>query len=214
MGYRFPMYPQESPADQARVHMARKDAIEAELDAQFSILRANSSTMESPLLDASGFPRADIDVWAVRVARVRVIELRNDLKATMDAIYAALQNVYDPNTIQGTSESQDQSAKTDAPSDRRLPFAKVNAVAPGSPAASAGLLREDLIVAFGPLKRDSFTGSSLQPLAELVAEHENRQLAVDVLRGSNNLVSLRFTPRSGWGGRGLLGCHIVPYIPT
>lgn len=60
--------------------MSRKEAAEADISAQFSVLCANESTMDTPLVDAEGFPRSDIDVWAVRHARVKIIELKNDLK--------------------------------------------------------------------------------------------------------------------------------------
>ena len=123
-------------ADQVRSLMARKDAIEAEMEAQFSILQSNSVNMDTPLVDSEGFPRADIDVWAVRHARVRIIELRNDHKALMDKIMLALQEVYDPG-----QQSQDASAANSEAangSDIALqPFARVDGVAPGSPAASA-----------------------------------------------------------------------------
>ncbi|KAG9315719.1 hypothetical protein JVU11DRAFT_3366 [Chiua virens] len=49
------------------------------------------------------------------------------------------------------------------------PFAKVDGIAPGSPAAQAGLRREDLIVKFGLLTSASFSSSSLEPLADLVS---------------------------------------------
>ena len=49
-----------SPRDQARQLMSRKEGIEAELDAQVSVLRANNSTLESPLVDNEGFPRDDL----------------------------------------------------------------------------------------------------------------------------------------------------------
>jgi 26S proteasome non-ATPase regulatory subunit 9 len=49
-----------SPKEQARTLMARKDGIEAELDAQLTILRANNSTLQSPLVDNQGFPRDDL----------------------------------------------------------------------------------------------------------------------------------------------------------
>lgn len=40
--------------------MTQKENIEAELDAQVSILKANNSTLHSSLVDKEGFPRADI----------------------------------------------------------------------------------------------------------------------------------------------------------
>ncbi|OBZ71324.1 putative 26S proteasome non-ATPase regulatory subunit 9 [Grifola frondosa] len=207
MGFSIP--PRNTPAEHVRTLMTRKDAIEAEMDAQLSILTANSSTMDTPLLDPEGFPRADIDVWAVRVARVRIIELRNDLKALMDSIMEALQIVYDPAAVPPPEPAQAEAPSTD----RSQPFAKVSGVAPQSPAAAAGLRRDDLVVAFGHLTKSSFESSSLQPLVEFVTTQENRIVVVEVLRAEET-VRLEFTPRSGWGGRGLLGCHIVPYSPS
>ncbi|GJE98269.1 26S proteasome regulatory subunit [Phanerochaete sordida] len=202
MGMQLPA--RESPAEQVRALMSRKDAIEAEIDAQASILRTNNVTMQSPLVDAEGFPRDDIDVWQVRHARVRIIELRNDLRDVMDSIANALQGVYDPKL------AAEKEQEVSSPS-RLLPFAKVNGVAPNSPAATAGLLREDLILSFGSLTKASFSSNTLGPLATFVASQENKQVPVKVLRASDEIVTLTFVPKSGWGGRGLLGCHIVPH---
>src|ERR1700732_1095612 len=49
-----------SPREQARALMTRKQSIEADLDAQVSILRANNATLQSPLVDSEGFPRDDL----------------------------------------------------------------------------------------------------------------------------------------------------------
>lgn len=129
----FPLPPRNTPADQVRALMSRKDAIEAELEAQSSILKANSSTLNSPLLDSEGFPRADIDIWAVRHARVRIIELRNDLTALMDSIAIALQAVY---AVEPRAESEEPTPPATTETSPG-PFAKVNGVSPGSPAAAA-----------------------------------------------------------------------------
>jgi len=190
-----------TPVAHTRTLIARKEAIEAELEGQIGILKANNSTLHSRLVDNEGFPRADLDIYAVRHARVRVIELRNDLSAVMDQIAKALGTVYAP--ASGTDSEPEQ--KLDV-------FAKVNAIAPGSPAASAGLQRDDLIEKFGPLTASSFaTPSSLQPLADLVAANENRPITIRILRGSGQPIFLTLTPTQGWGGRGMLGCHIVPH---
>ena len=68
----------EEVEEHARALMSQKDVIEAELDSQFAILRANSATMQTRLVDAEGFPRADLDIYAIRHARVRIIELNNE----------------------------------------------------------------------------------------------------------------------------------------
>ncbi|KAF7365198.1 hypothetical protein MVEN_00391400 [Mycena venus] len=192
-----------SPADTARALMLQKDNIESQIQLQAGILAVNNgSTMDSPLVDSEGFPRADIDIYAVRNARIRIIELRNDLAAVMNSLSLALQSVYDPalappDTPQSSTESK--------------PFAKVDGVSPGSPAAEAGLQRDDLVVKFGTLTQQSFSSSSLKPLVDVVAAHENRSIPLKVLR-SDQFVFLSLTPKA-WGGRGLLGCHIVPYSP-
>ncbi|PPQ65401.1 hypothetical protein CVT26_000026 [Gymnopilus dilepis] len=201
----------ESPMEQARALMAQKDNIEAELESHFSILKANNVTMQTPLVDREGFPRADIDIFAVRGSRVRIIELRNDLKAVMDAIGKALEGIYDPALAAQTTAAQSGAAASQSETPR--PFAKVDGVAPGSPAAEAALQRGDLVVKFGRLDSTAFKSSSLQPLADLVAENENRAIAIRVIRAEETVL-LTLTPRKNWGGRGMLGCHIVPYTPS
>lgn len=131
----------ESPREHARALVHLKDGIEAEINIQLSILRANNCDMTTPLVDPEGFPRADLDIYAIRSARARIVGLRNDLKYTMDEIEKALQKVYDPSLA---PPSTPPSAPADAPStpsthreESLSPFAKVDGVAPDSPAAHA-----------------------------------------------------------------------------
>jgi len=209
MGLQLPS--PNSPREKTLALMARKDAIQTELDAQFSILQANQCKMNTPLIDAEGFPRADIDVWEVRHARVKIIMLRNDMEAVMNDIAKALEGVYEPSAPSepGAAASAPEPASKPA----LQPFARVDGIAPSSPASDAGLKREDLLLKFGALTADSFTSNTLAPLAELVSSYENRPLAVTILRDTETMY-LTFTPRKGWGGRGMLGCHLVPYAPS
>lgn len=124
-----------TPTDDCPVHnidalMASKSSIEDEIESQATILRINNSTLDSPLTDGDGFPRADVDVWAVRHARVKIIRLRNDLSSLMDNIAIALGRVH---------ASQTARAGTDVETSLHslLPFAKVDAVAPNGPAQLA-----------------------------------------------------------------------------
>jgi len=156
-------------AEQARALMQKKAIIEGEIEVQITILKANNCDMRSLLVDMEGFPRADIDIYAVRGARVRIIELRNDLASVIDSIAKALQGVYDPSL----GETASPEAK---PSTVLKPFAKVDGVAPSSPAMDAGLRQGDLIVKFGQLDGSSFTSTSMQSLADLVAASEDVSL--------------------------------------
>lgn len=90
------------------------------------------------------------------------------------------------------------------------PFARVNAVAPHSPAQAAGLLEHDLILRFGNITLDSPNGFA--ELARAVPQAAGEGQAIDILvqRGHNTSVqTLQLVPRP-WEGRGLIGCHIVP----
>jgi len=120
----------QGPADDLNTLIALKSSIEDEIGSQAAILRANNATLNSPLTDEDGFPRADIDVWAVRHARVMIIRLRNDLSSLLDKIAIALECLHASQSAGVTTDRE-----THLPS--LLPFAKVDAVAPHSPAQLA-----------------------------------------------------------------------------
>ena len=129
----FMLAARERPADTFQTLSARKSAIEAEIEAQHDILKANNADFNTPLVDSEGFPRADLDVWAVRTARVRIIELRNDYKAVLDDLSKTLQTIYaKPEEGEGSGSTSEGMMV-----DEDIPFAKVDGVSPGSPAALA-----------------------------------------------------------------------------
>jgi 26S proteasome non-ATPase regulatory subunit 9 len=150
MGFMLPS--SDGPAEKARALIARRAALEAELHEQVSILRANGVDGRSPLVDADGFPRADIDIWAVRHARVRALELRNDLAALTNEIGTALCVVYDP----AARAKDDEDARKKVTEDDA--FARVDGVTSGSPAARA--VREHASLKFIHLVIASRAGSS------------------------------------------------------
>lgn len=112
------------------------------------------------------------------------------------------------------------------------PFAKINTVADNSPAAAAGLEPGDLVRNFGYVNFQNHDG--LKKVAECVQGNEGvrawprprnrnnkrmltkhqQNILVKVLRSSGGSgpreLRLTLTPRRNWGGRGTLGCHILP----
>ena len=95
------------------------------------------------------------------------------------------------------------------------PFATIDAVAPLGPAEEAGLKAGDLIVEFGDIHHDNHqTLTALMPVVTSAADAQ-KEIAITVLRSTNTnsiaeVVQLALVPKP-WPGRGLLGCHIVPY---
>lgn len=123
--------------------ISQKEGLQAELQSQYDILKSHDSTMSTPLVDAEGFPRADIDIWAVRHARVRVIELQNDITAIVEKIKGALEEAAAEDTSSTaaptTNGVRDVNGITNGVSGEyeSRPFGKVNGVAPASPASAA-----------------------------------------------------------------------------
>lgn len=119
-----------------------------------------------------------------------------------------------------SSENKDNDVQNKSTSNKAppIPFAIVNEVANNSPASSAGLKEGDLIVKFGTATYANHR--QLKAIAELVplAAADNQGIPLVILRrkdrnGSVDQVpiSLKILPRP-WSGRGLIGCHILPYV--
>ncbi|KAF9137635.1 hypothetical protein BGX30_010028 [Mortierella sp. GBA39] len=214
----------------AQALMKQKDELEAEIRSQQDDLQSQKVGMHDQLVDSNGFPRSDIDLVVVRTARSNIIRLKNDLKALMQQIEEALHAVHaealeekqkqeaekkKEQELAGAASVESSSAGSatvtdEAAVERSLPpFALVNAVAPDSPAHQAGLVQGDRIVVFGTVNTN--TPSTLRTLSAHVQSRENSPIVVKIQRGeSTELVSLILVPKQDWGGRGLLGCHIVP----
>jgi len=195
--------------------ISRKDNLEAELKALGAVLDTHGVTMQSSLTTFDGYPRSDIDVAQVRVTRARIINLRNDWKEVMARIEKGLHEhhakiqaqpqVEEP--AQQPTQPATQSQAQPQPEVPATPFARVNSVEHGSPAHEAGLKTGDLIRRFGAA--DWTNHERLRKVGEEVQRNLGRPILVKLLRGDRD-VEVRVTPRNGWGGRGSLGCHVVP----
>jgi 26S proteasome non-ATPase regulatory subunit 9 len=200
---------------EAKELIEKKDKIEEELRELEDQLVTAGIGMEEPLVDNSGFPRSEIDVHSVRTSRNLIIRLRNDHKAVMVDIENILHRIHEAkreeqettdNSATMTTETlreDEDTAMTELP----VAFAIVNAVAPDSPAYLAGLRRNDSILKFGHLNISNH--QRLQALNVLISQSENQQVPITLLR-DGNVIEVVVTPKSGWGGRGTLGCHLLP----
>ena len=136
--------------------------------------------MNTSLLTFDGFPRSDIDVAQIRTTRARIIRLKNDHKALMKKLEVAVEERFAAGKTEEVSngthrrapevQSADASATTST-SVMEPPFAKVNTVAPRSPAALAGLIPGDRVTRFGSA---NFTNHErLSRVAQVVQQNEN-----------------------------------------
>lgn len=174
--------------------------------------------MTTSLTTIDGFPRSDIDVAQIRTTRARIIRLKNDHKTIMAKVEMAVHEHFAAGkSVEGASASASSQAPgvqpaAGAPS-LEPPFARVNSVAPNSPAETAGLKAGDKVTKFGEVNYTNH--ERLGKVAQVVQQNENRPIIVKVLRetsasAASRPLELRLTPRRDWGGRGTLGCHLVP----
>ncbi|WWC94269.1 hypothetical protein V866_001110 [Kwoniella sp. B9012] len=209
------------PREYARALMQRKDDIEKEIEALKDVLNSHGVTQQTQLIDNEGYPRGDIDIYAIRHARSSLVRLQNDRQTVSDLLATALQDAFSrptasnsSNIPNGTSHGpQTQSTSNQVNGNSfasqwpEKPIARVNTVAPQSPASQAGLQPDDLIHDFAGVTHTSQGG--IQAIGVVVSRSEGVSLKLLVVRGDQR-VTLHLTPRNGWGGRGSLGCHILP----
>ncbi|KAL2534816.1 26S proteasome regulatory subunit [Abeliophyllum distichum] len=207
--------------------MEKRSGIEAEMNVIIERLcQPGGPGLFGNLLDSEGFPRADIDIPAVRADRQRLSELRNDHKDITEKIDQKIEVLHsarlapitesdkDPglnaqervvnlgtsssfgNPVGGGNNSMDVDVVVSRP------FATVDEITDRSPAAEDGLQLGDQIVKFGNVEVGE---NLLQRLAAEAQINQGRAISLVVMR-QGALINLTVTPRY-WSGRGLLGCH-------
>ena len=162
----------------------------------------------------------------VRTTRARIIRLKNDHKALLSKMEQALHEYHAEHrsTLSTASSNRNNPTATPSPSSgstnatdttlTETPFAKINTVAPGSPAEEAGLKPGDRVRRFGDV--NWMNHENLRRVANVVQRHQGRRVEVKVVRdindgmGQSRELSLGLIPRVNWGGRGSLGCHLLP----
>ncbi|XP_022806550.1 26S proteasome non-ATPase regulatory subunit 9-like isoform X3 [Stylophora pistillata] len=162
--------------------------------------------MNEKLIDEENYPRSDIDVYTVRVARNRIICLQNDHKALMKEIEEGIHEVHAQAREQRDKKETQQDQEMEDISTKLKAFLRVDSVADGSPSSQAGLKVGDYILKFGSINAGNF--HSLVDIASVVQHSKGRPMSVTVKRGEKSQI-ISLTPNI-WSGQGLLGCHIVP----
>ncbi|OXB71074.1 UNVERIFIED_CONTAM: hypothetical protein H355_005277 [Colinus virginianus] len=121
--------------------------------------RSGMPGLHSKLVDEEGFPRADIDIYAVRGARHRIECLKTDYREVRTQIEKNLQNLHARGAVPvkratptSTGRLQEEEAVKRALREcPYAPFATVEELHERSPAATGGLRLGDLVLRMGPL---------------------------------------------------------------
>ncbi|RLV85518.1 putative 26S proteasome regulatory subunit p27 [Meyerozyma sp. JA9] len=200
---KFPSYSGDFNALNYRQLAAVKSDIETQLSALFDMLTNNfAADMSTPLVTEDGFPRNDIDVVSIRLVRVRIVMLKNDLKAVLELLEEKLQQQFS-----GPTQSAPAPVAAPVPVEQLVPFAVVTEMADESPAKKAGLQLHDKIVYFDDI--NAANHNRLQAIAGHLRSRQDQEVQVLVLREGEK-VRLQLVPSDNWSGNGLLGCRLVP----
>ncbi|KAF3939878.1 hypothetical protein ABW19_dt0208636 [Dactylella cylindrospora] len=195
--------------------MTKKEVLEGEINALSAVLDSHGVNMQTPLTTFDGYPRDDIDVAQIRTTRARIIPLVNDMKALMSEIEKALHDHHAEQAATATPLASTSIAPpVTTPASNTIieaVFATVNTVFPSSPAEQAGLKVGDKVKRFGSV--GALNHDKLARVAVEVQQNEGRAITVLVSRPFGNDeqdLELSLTPRRDWGGRGMLGCQLLP----
>ncbi|ROT40144.1 hypothetical protein SODALDRAFT_332308 [Sodiomyces alkalinus F11] len=191
----------------------KKEVMETQMHTLSAVLDSHGVDMHTSLTSRDGFPRADIDVAQVRMTRAQVARLRNDHKALMSVLEERLHERF-ASTLTTADVPRTSVDLSPAAEQQRhgTPFATVNSVVPGSPAHVSGLRPGDQIIRINHVSHLNHNG--LREVADCVQQHEGQAMTVEISRSAHRdwrqHLRVSLTPTRHWGGRGLLGCHIIP----
>lgn len=199
----------------------KKSQIEEELAELNEVLKSeNNVGMNGNLVDSEGYPRADIDIYKVRLTRQRVNCLRNDYLEVMDQIHKHLEKAL-PSEAAVSRNTAALLARQESSSGRTAlkAFIKISTVEPGSPSYEAGVRPNDEILQLGPFTHEN-TSKSLGDLAEYVQKHQDKIILVRIARSAadqdqqqqqqqdaKQTMIIKLVPKK-WHGMGLLGCKL------
>nr|QSC88214.1 26S proteasome regulatory particle assembly chaperone 2 [Nilaparvata lugens] len=176
--------------------MGEKFKIEKDIRSFNEILQQNGVGMDDPLVDAEGYPRNDIDVYQVRLARNKIICLNNDLKDMIETIERGISKWHKEEADKALSPARVN----------YTPFLRVGSVSPGSPADIDGLRAGDLLLEIGTVNGTNY--STMADVGRVVEHSIEKALEVRVLRHGRS-VNLLLVPKP-WSGQGNLGCVFLP----
>ena len=144
--------------------------------------------METPLVDAEGFPRADLDIMSIRKARNSIAcafrdpklpdfiiicsfsGLTNDRKSLTEEIEKLLLELHEEERANAMdADNAPTHADSGVHRTTNRPFLKVESALYGSPAYDGGLVADDLVVQCGPIHGNNFEG--LDKLSATISEH-------------------------------------------
>lgn len=172
--------------------------------------------IDGSLIDKDGFPKAGLDLVAIRTARHELICTQNDHKNLMEVIEKKMTSYFEELSNSQPAEKEEEennnnkiNIREEKPADAlgeepnnnnkkdknkeslkeekiREPFAKIVSVAPGSPADEAGLKPDDAIICFNKFLCKGSSNNPLVTLSEIVKSKIGEEIPISLVRKNEN----------------------------
>ncbi|KAI4838913.1 26S proteasome non-ATPase regulatory subunit 9 [Plasmodium brasilianum] len=209
----------------------RREDIEREIKENMEFLEKPENKnigMDGKLIDSEGFPRNDIDIYRIRIARNKIICLRNDYIDINKKIEEYLHNIhnshpvirvernrnvqYDEQDINGNIINEPRISQDQIEEAKNNIFAMIDEIIENSPAHKAGLRVNDYIFEFGDVKRksekeDNKNVDIFKKITDYVKNNPSK-IEVKILREEKVFFYYIFPDKTANGL--YIGCHLTP----
>lgn len=155
--------------ESVRALIIKKDELEVQIRTiEEQLTSSGGPGVRGSLVDSQGFPRNDIDIFAIRRLRNELATLQTDYSELMHSIEIGMAAIFSGEVGPMISHKDVPMKSEQVPPKAPQVFAMVNSVAMSSPAHEAGLLHGDYIVRFGSATRENHRYDSDNYVAFLI----------------------------------------------
>ncbi|SPJ08603.1 proteasome regulatory protein, putative [Plasmodium sp. DRC-Itaito] len=215
----------------------KREDIENELKEHMDFLERPENKnvgMKGNLIDSEGFPRNDIDIYSIRVARNKIICLKNDYIDINKKLEEYIHKVHNTHPVIRVERkknmnndilntSQQIAKEEDIQNAKKNIFAIIDEVIENSPSHKSGLKINDQIFQFGDIikkngnenENENENEHNRHSNVELFKDIANymktqpKQILVKILR-EENILFYYIIPEQTHNGL-YLGCHLSPF---
>lgn len=173
----------------------RKNEIEKEVSELTNFLDSCGPDVgiSGKLVDSEGFPRSDVDIYAIRRARNRIAILNTDYSNLMKEIEERLFDIHSKEKIHVPIEKSAKGSGGGAlvEGNRGYPFGFIDSVLEGSPAFESDIRMGDILLDFEGIKSESELSSQeesknlISQLSNIVLRNVDKVIKVTVLRSNS-----------------------------
>lgn len=202
----------------------KREEIEKEIEENLQFLENPENKgvgMHGKLIDPEGFPRNDIDIFAIRTARHKVICLKNDYAEINKQIESYLYKIHSSSPVirverekqkktNGFLEEEEKNEKEAVKHAQKNTFAIIEHMVENSPAAKAGLQIGDCIYQFGDVHKTSEIEPNTVVLKNVADYVKKKPTTIEVkLLRCDKIHNCIVVPEIRDQGL-FIGCHLVP----